>query len=45
MKLINSYQDWNIKEKIKNYPEEKYKKKNITDNTDIKRVVREFFEQ
>lgn len=46
MKLRNSYQDWNKKEKIKNYPEEKYKKKNIiTDNTDIKRMVREFFEQ
>ena len=45
MKLINSYQDWNKKEKIKNYPEEKYKKNTITDNIDIKRMVREVFEQ
>ena len=46
MKLINSYQDWNKKEKLKNYPEEKYKRKNIiTDNIDIKGMVWKFFEQ
>ena len=46
MKLINSYQDWNKKEKLKNYPEEKYKKKNIiSDNIDIKGMVWKFFEQ